>query len=124
MKLRPHHLLCIRFYAGHGYSDAFNKKMREVISFLHTGATFTLTDGPDDLCESCPNLNGVLCSTQEKVARYDRKTLAALGLRPGVSLTYPEAKDLTDSTVFQSQAAFDEICGDCEWQALCHRKAE
>ena len=84
MKLRPHHLLCVRFYCGHGYSEAFNQRMRDVIAALEAGTPFSLTQGPDDLCDACPNLketpSGARCRTQDRVSRYDERTADALGL--------------------------------------------
>lgn len=38
LHLRPHHLLCIQNYRGHGYSNAFHEKMTAVIEALGTPA--------------------------------------------------------------------------------------
>ena len=123
MKLRAHHLLCVRFYCGHGYSEAFNARMKEVIAALEAGTPFTLTDGPDDLCEACPNLlatpSGTRCRTQEKVSRYDERTADALGLTPGDRLRFESVKALTDERVFRVPGTFEAICGDCEWRVYC-----
>ena len=34
LRLRPHHFLCIQNYRGHGYSPAFDEKMKSVIASL------------------------------------------------------------------------------------------
>ena len=124
MKLRPHHLLCTRFYSGHGYSEGFNLKMQAVLTKLKNGEQFTLTLGSDDLCESCPNLSDGICRTQEKVSRYDTQTLLRLGLSDGDTLDPARTKELTDKKIFQVPNVFAAICGDCEWQALCHGKGQ
>ena len=67
MQLRPHHILCIAHYEGKGYSEEFNIKMQAIIEALKSGGQFELTFGPDDLCASCPNLVGGICSSEEKV---------------------------------------------------------
>ena len=34
MKIRPHHLLCIQKYTGHGYDAAFTAHMTALVSGL------------------------------------------------------------------------------------------
>ena len=36
--IRPHHLLCMRYFQGCGYSDEFTENMRYVISNLKNGS--------------------------------------------------------------------------------------
>ena len=45
------------------------------------GTKIQLTFSTDTLCSCCPNKLGTdLCDTQEKVKRYDRKTVEYFGL--------------------------------------------
>ena len=81
--LRPHHLLCTQGYSGHGYSEAFVEHMNDVVHQLREvpGTKIQLTFSTDTLCSCCPNKLGTdLCDTQEKVKRYDRKTVEYFGL--------------------------------------------
>ena len=81
--LRPHHLLCTQGYSGHGYDDAFVEHMNDVVHQLREvpGTQIHLTFSTDTLCSCCPNKLGEdLCDTQEKVKRYDRKTVEYFGL--------------------------------------------
>ena len=78
MDLRPHHLLCTQGYSGKGYSDEFVKNMNQVTEKLRGSEPVTvhLTCSTDVLCADCPNMLGTdLCSTNEKVKRYDRKVM-------------------------------------------------
>ncbi len=122
MLLRPHHLFCVRFYRGHGYSDAFCARMAEVITLLNAGDTATLTTGGDVLCEACPHFFGdgtqKRCRTEEKVRRFDAAALRLLRKMPGDTLTLREALTLEDALVFTPER-FDEICPDCEWRGIC-----
>lgn len=123
MQLRPHHLLCTRFYKGHGYSEEFNQNMKEVLARLSAGETFTVTQGLDDLCSACPNRitdeNGNrICNAEEKVSRYDSKTYDLLSLEEGRTYDYSEIKKSSDALIFQC-GKFDSICSDCEWKYLC-----
>ena len=81
--LRPHHLLCTQGYSGHGYSEAFVEHMNDIVHQLRDvpGTKIQLTFSTDTLCSCCPNKLGTdLCDTQEKVKRYDRKTVEYFGL--------------------------------------------
>ena len=81
--LRPHHLLCTQGYSGKGYDNDFVAHMTDVVHQLRDvpGTTIRLTFSTDTLCSCCPNKLGTdLCDTQEKVKRYDAKTVEYFGL--------------------------------------------
>ena len=96
--LRPHHLLCTQGYSGHGYDDAFVEHMNDVVHQLREipGTRVHLTFSTDTLCSCCPNKLGEdLCDTQEKVKRYDRKTVEYFGLEEkDYVYQYPEDCEL------------------------------
>ena len=80
--LRPHHLLCTQGYSGKGYDNDFVAHMTDVVHQLRDvpGTTIHLTFSTDTLCSCCPNKLGTdLCDTQEKVKRYDAKTVEYFG---------------------------------------------
>ena len=82
--LRPHHLLCTQGYSGKGYSDGFVSHMDEVVHALRTepGLKIRLSFSTDTLCSACPHKMGEdLCDTQEKVKRFDQKTVDYFGLK-------------------------------------------
>lgn len=116
--LRPHHLLCTLSYSGHGYSEEFTARMDELTARLRAGEepTFRLQISPDYLCEVCPNRTENGCESDEKVLRYDRKTLDALGLCES-EIDYAEAKRLLREKL--TDELLRSICGDCEWRELC-----
>ena len=118
MNLRPHHLLCIQNYTGHGYDDRFIRHMDSVIKILFEdpGTKIRIADGPDELCSYCPNLTNGRCASEEKVRTLDRQVLQAL----------PEIKDDTwqnlaekSRIILTDSVLFNEVCGDCEWKKLC-----
>ncbi len=119
LPFRPHHLLCTLSYSGHGYSPEFTEKMDGLVARLRAGEEpqLMLTCSADTLCAVCPNRRGDGCSTDEKVMRYDRLTLEALGLRDGDVISYGECKRLLRQRI--DAARFEHICGDCQWRELC-----
>ena len=83
MELRPHHLLCIQKFTGHGYDADFTQHMNYIVSELRRDpeTQITIVQGCDDLCKACPNnINGV-CSSLEKVAGMDSSVLDICGLK-------------------------------------------
>lgn len=118
LRLRPHHGLCVSFFRGKGYSDAFVRHMREVVAALHDGAAVELTDSADDICAACPhNTNGV-CDTEQKVRRYDRGVWERTGLHTGDRLDGREFLALVRQEIILPQQR-SSVCGDCEWNRLC-----
>ena len=96
--LRPHHLLCTQGYSGKGYDNDFVAHMTDVVHQLRDvpGTTIHLTFSTDTLCSCCPNKLGTdLCDTQEKVKRYDAKTVEYFGLEEKDCLLYtsPSPRD-------------------------------
>ena len=99
--LRPHHLLCTQGYSGKGYDNDFVAHMTDVVHQLRDvpGTTIHLTFSTDTLCSCCPNKLGTdLCDTQEKVKRYDAKTVEILRPRgKGLRLSGPHPRDRRQS---------------------------
>ena len=113
--LRPHHLLCTQGYSGHGYDDAFVEHMNDVVHQLREvpGTRIHLTFSTDTLCSCCPNKLGEdLCDTQEKVQRYDRKTVEYFGLEEK-DYVYQDLIRAMDAKATPEMLA--DICRDCCW---------
>ncbi len=120
--LRPHHLTCLFFYVGKGYSEAFVARMDEVSRQVReSDCRVVLTGGRDVICEVCPHWRIDLdrCDSAERVARMDERTLAEYGLRLGREYV---ARELMDAMFRRFDVArFERICGDCAWrvQGVC-----
>ena len=123
--LRPHHGMCLAFFAGRGYSDAFCANMAEMKTVLEGGSHVKLTCGADCICAACPNLckaqgNSSLlqCISHAKVCRYDRAVLEALSLPEGAVISYNEFSQLVKSKILDTGRR-GSICADCGWTGLC-----
>lgn len=119
--LRPHHLLCLSFFKGKGYSDQFVENMTKVLSTLkESDAIVKLTKGEDVICSACPNNNNGICTTQDKVDRYDSTTLSLCGLKIGETLPYNQLSKIAIEKIIDGGAR-EKVCGDCMWTDLCHK---
>ena len=82
----PHHLLCTQGYSGKGYSTEFVQNMSAIVHSLRNvpGTRIRLVFGSDSLCAHCPHHTADnLCEAQEKVSRFDRKTVEYFDLHEG-----------------------------------------
>lgn len=135
LHLRPHHLLCIQNYRGHGYSEGFNQKMLAVIEVLQQagGAQVRIIEGADDLCSSCPNCSGGEC-TSGNPALFDSLVLQRTCLVPGDEISLQlrggcrgfcllpvSGMPAGRATALpgMTRVLLEECCPGCSWQDLC-----
>ncbi|MGP1431603.1 DUF1284 domain-containing protein [Treponema sp.] len=113
LNLRPHHLLCTRAFRGKGYSPAFVENMSRVIAEIKNGACITLTAGFDDICAACPEKEGSVCKSEEKVQTFDARVLERFHLERK-TYSYTELEHCI--TEYLDEASYEYICCNCEWR--------
>lgn len=118
MILRAHHLMCMGFFKGMGYNEAFTRHMAETIKLLGSDPAVTVTASCDTLCSACPNNKVGVCESLEKVRCYDLAVLEACGLRDGDTLPYSELRRLVAERILDAGLR-KSVCGDCEWNMIC-----
>ena len=121
MLLRPHHLLCLQNFSGHGYNPAFTWHLSGMLHTLHMNpeTAVTLVCGCDDLCKACPHHQNGVCRSAAKTAKLDADVLTAAGLSADDSGTWASFAAAARSILHG--AAFHQICACCEWYPLCRR---
>ena len=120
MNLRPHHVLCIQKFTGHGYSQDFTAHMSAVVSGLTDapGTCITITQGCDDLCGKCPyNKNGN-CVSSEKTAALDAAVLDFCDLTYKEEVPWAELAGTAREQILETDK-FHEVCAPCQWYELC-----
>ena len=118
-ELRPHHALCVGFFQGKGYSEAFVENMASVIGTLRASdPLLTLRSAADPLCGGCPHNRGGVCDSADKVARYDAAVLRLLALADGAALRWSELSARAREHIL-SPGRLGEVCGDCQWYEIC-----
>lgn len=133
LKIRPHHILCMRAYSGNGYSEEFKIKIEGIIKEIQAYNEFLQVDNlkeeikevelvfyTDSICEKCPNKLGQnLCSSQEKVNLLDFKVINHFNLKEGI-YNYKDLEDLVYGSI--NECIFDDICKECEWYGITNCK--
>ena len=121
--LRPHHGMCFQFYEGKGYSEDFTDHMGRIILEMEKNPSqiIKLQVETDIVCENCPNNEAGVCSSQDKVIRYDEEVLKACGLPDGEEISFAWFTELVRDKIINTGIRSD-ICGDCSWDYICRGK--
>ena len=123
-KLRPHHILCIMFFEGKGYSEDFVENMYAVKERLSDNLQQIIpTVNEDIICTVCPNNNNGVCVSQEKVCGFDRKVLDLCGAAENTPILLSEITDSAIKNIIEKNL-LKTVCGSCEWNYICLAKAD
>ncbi len=119
VELRPHHLLCLRFFLGRGYDDVFSARMAVLQRELreHPERMVLLAEGGDGLCAVCPRRAGNACSSPKPI-RYDEAILRITDRRTGEAAPFAVWEKLIEERILKP-GRLAEICADCEWWEIC-----
>ena len=120
IKLRGHHLLCLQGFQGYGYSEDFVSNMTRINELRKANeCIISLTNEPDDICFSCPNLKNNLCENEIQnsiIVKMDNEVLSKLN-----SNKEHNSIDLFDEVAskFNSLKSVENICNGCKWTDEC-----
>lgn len=115
--LRPHHGMCLAYFKGEGYSNAFTRHMGEMLHRLEQGAMVRLHCGGDVICTACPHLNRSECTSMNALC-YDKGVLQVCGLQEGAVLSFGAFTAQVEERIL-SKGLRQTICGGCQWNELC-----
>ncbi|MEW6003071.1 MAG: DUF1284 domain-containing protein [Nitrospirota bacterium] len=122
IRLRGHHLICLHFFSGEGYSRDFTENLKVVLRMAKE-EVIEIREGPDDICKKCPYLKSGKClfdeDAEEEIREMDKKALNLLKLSPGRKIKWDEIeKGLPE--IFREWS--ESYCGDCDWRWACEKK--
>ncbi len=123
IRLRGHHLICLNFYSGEGYSREFVLNLEEVMHRARKGETILIVSGADDICRACPTLRGDECVSTEgadaEIRKMDAKALDFLGVKTGSKVYWEEVAQKVLKAPAEWLLSFCEGCG---WRDACYPK--
>lgn len=122
--LRPHHINCIFFYKGLGYSEDFVNKMDSIQNLLkeYPETEVKLIKKCDEICKACPNMKCKgICTTEEKVLNLDENTLDKYNLHDNKNYMFKEL--ISKIYMNFDENKFYNICKECGWykQGVCNK---
>jgi hypothetical protein len=115
VRLRGHHLVCLNFFAGEGYSPEYVRNLQHVLAGAATGGVLVVT-GVDDVCSPCPGLAGTTCEQEDEVRRLDALSLSLLDVAPGDTVVW---EDIGDRLPDILEAWYAGACDGCSWLGVC-----
>lgn len=120
VRLRGHHLICLRFFAGEGYSEEYRANLRDVVGRAANGEPVLLVRGADDVCAACEHMAPGRCPFEAdahgEIARLDRLAERLLQVTPGQTLDYGELGDGLRPVLSTWRR---DACERCEWLPVC-----
>ncbi|TAN37208.1 MAG: DUF1284 domain-containing protein [Candidatus Methanoperedens sp.] len=115
-KLRGHHLICLNFFKGEGYSEDFIGNICSIIG----KKGIEIVEGPDDVCSRCPYLKDDICNnpeySDEMIRLQDREALRLLGFKPGMVVSWKEITDKLPGIIDEWKNNF---CRECGYRKVC-----
>ncbi len=115
-KLRGHHLICLNFFRGEGYSEDFISNIYSIIG----KQLIEVADGADDVCSVCPYLKQGMCKNpdyaDEMIRLQDREALRLLGFRPGMEVTWLDISGRLPGMIEEYKVLF---CKGCGYRKVC-----
>ncbi len=115
-RLRGHHLICLNFFRGEGYSPEFIENIGNILNHSQIHVVF----GADDVCAMCPHLKDDTClyseDSEEHVTELDQMAYRLLEIHPG---EVTEWKSLKEKLPFVMKIWKNFVCRDCDWKNVC-----
>jgi len=115
IELRGHHLLCLHFFAGEGYSVEYADNLRGVLAAAEADGAVVVT-GADSVCAPCPGLTGTMCESEDEVRRLDELAVRLLDVAPGETVVWADTRDRLPDVL---EAWYAGACDGCSWLAVC-----
>ena len=126
VRLRGHHLVCLQFFRGEGYSEAFVENLRGVIERAATAPALVVA-GADEVCAACPDLGADGCCAsadaggEVEIRRIDALAFALLGVTAGDRVSLAEARERLAADAIGVGQWRADACAGCAWEDVCER---
>jgi len=120
VRMRGHHIICLQYFHGQGYSREFVRNLFQVLQRLATGEKAIVVTGPDDICAACPALAEGHCAQEpddEAAIRVlDALAMEMLELKPDQEFEWGTAALSVQRFIERWRAL---ACHGCEWEEEC-----
>jgi hypothetical protein len=116
MRLRAHHLVCLQFFRGEGYTAEYVENLSRVMERTKDEEIEVII-GADEVCKPCPFLKDEICEKgEEKIAELDLLAMSLLKVKPGDRLRWREAEEKLHE-IMETWKKY--ACFDCEYAKVC-----
>ena len=126
VRLRGHHLICLQFFRGEGYSEDYVANLHALLDRLAVERAETVGVA-DDVCATCPELGADgLCASEaaggeEEIRRIDALAFELLELASGDRIMLAETRERLAADAIGVGRWRAEACEGCAWESVCER---
>ena len=117
--LRGHHLICLHFFDGKGYSQEFIGNLENVLQKTEYSPV-EICSGADEICAKCPYLKENTCHydmhAEEDIRAMDSKALELLHMSPGSEADWNNIRDAIPGIFMEWYVS---CCKNCDWITAC-----
>ncbi|MBI5664881.1 MAG: DUF1284 domain-containing protein [Nitrospirae bacterium] len=121
--LRGHHLICLHFFDGEGYGQAFIGNLKDILQKLEYSPV-EICSGADDVCIKCPDLKDGVCqydkNAEEDISAMDDKALELLGLSHGCKQDWDDIRNAVPEIFADWYMTY---CKGCNWISVCGKNS-
>lgn len=121
ISLRGHHLICLQFFRGEGYTGEFVVNLNDVLERMAEEGVVVVS-GADDVCGACPNLSAdraCLDPGEAQIAQLDSLACETLGVTVGDTATMEDAARTLVARARAREKFIASACVGCEWERVC-----
>ncbi len=122
MKLRGHHLICLHFFKGEGYSSDFVANLQGLIDRAEEGEEIEVIDSADDVCRRCPHLRQTICCYQQdyeaQIREMDSAAFELLRIGINAKTEWGTIRAMLPRILEDWSQRY---CFDCNWKLTCRR---
>lgn len=119
--LRGHHLICLHFFNGEGYSREFVRNLEVTLQKTECSPVEICT-GADEVCMKCRYLKDSTChydkNAEEDIRDMDCKALELLQLSPGSEAEWNKIRNAIPGIFTKWHASY---CVNCDWITACSK---
>lgn len=122
-KLRGHHLICLHFFNGKGYSREFIENLRLTLDrAMELGVE--VASGIDDVCRGCPYVKEARCRHDEnsdaEISEMDDFALSLLKEEFGAKIKWHAIREQMPEIL---PYWHEKYCNTCAWGEACEEDA-
>lgn len=123
-RIRGHHLICLQFFHGKGYSPEFVVNLMRILNTLEKVDKLEVVDGMDDVCSACPCEcveSSCIHDHVEDITELDAFARDLLGVEVGDTVDYGHLRNRVPHVI---PAWRERACAGCEWETGCRSSLE
>lgn len=118
---RGHHLICLHFFSGEGYTQDFVENLSSILDAAHDEG-LEVCHGADDICRKCPHLKDDICqytqNADKEINTMDNRALKLLNAVSGNKLVWHQIKESLPGIFQEWHKAY---CTSCGWKPACEK---